>query len=200
MGRLAPALVTAAILLLALEPVVLAQQPTPTRHDSRPRFTPADVQFMTAMIFHHAQALEMTNLVPERANHESIRQLALRITISQKDEISLMRHWLEDRGQAAPDLEAHHQHQDSTRARTLMPGMLTDPEMEQLGAAKGTEFDRLFLEFMIRHHEGALTMVARLFATPGAAQEAEVFRFASDVDTDQRAEIQRMRKLLEALN
>jgi uncharacterized protein (DUF305 family) len=131
-----------------------------------------------------------------------MRQLAQRIEVSQRDEIALMRHWLEARGQAAPNpggAREQHEAMDHAGAGMLMPGMLTNAQLAQLAAARGAEFDRMFLDFMIRHHEGALTMVASLFATPGAGQEAEVFRFASDVDTDQRAEIARMRTLLGAM-
>jgi uncharacterized protein (DUF305 family) len=179
----------------------LAPAAASTSATAKPRYTQADVEFMQHMIGHHAQALVMTGLVPERTTNESMRQLAQRIEVSQRDEIALMRHWLEARGQAAPNPGGDHEHHeamDHASAGMLMPGMLTSAELAQLAAAKGAEFDRLFLEFMIRHHQGALTMVASLFATPGAGQEAEVFRFASDVDTDQRAEIARMRALLSA--
>jgi uncharacterized protein (DUF305 family) len=119
--------------------------------------------------------------------------LAERITVSQRDEIRLMRTWLLEHHETAPGPDAHQMHHDGG---ALMPGMLTPAEIATLGAASGAEFERLLLEFMIRHHEGALTMVAALFATPGAGQEVDVFRFASDVDADQRAEIRRMRALL----
>jgi uncharacterized protein (DUF305 family) len=79
-----------------------------------------------------------------------------------------------------------------------MPGMLTAAELARLAAATGAGFDRLFLEYMIRHHEGALAMVAELLATPGAGQEVEIFRLVSDVDADQRAEIRRMRAMQDA--
>jgi uncharacterized protein (DUF305 family) len=175
---------------------------SPANATTKPRYTQADVEFMQHMIGHHAQALVMTGLVPARTTSESMRQLAQRIEVSQRDEIALMRHWLEARGQAAPNpgsTHEHHEPMDHAAAGMLMPGMLTSAQLAQLEAAQGAEFDRMFLEFMIRHHEGALTMVASLFATPGAGQEAEVFRFASDVDTDQRAEIARMRTLLSAM-
>lgn len=179
-----------------------ATSASPANATAKPRYTQADVEFMQHMIGHHAQALVMTGLVPERTTSESMRQLAQRIEVSQRDEIALMRHWLEAREQAAPNpggAHEHHEAMDHAGAGMLMPGMLTSAQLAQLAAAKGAEFDRMFLEFMIRHHEGALTMVASLFATPGAGQEAEVFRFASDVDTDQRAEIARMRTLLSAM-
>lgn len=176
------------------------QAASPANPAAKPGYTKADVEFMQHMIGHHAQALEMTALVPERTTSEPIHYLAQRIAVSQRDEIALMRHWLEARGQAAPDpASAHEHHAMGHGGVALMPGMLTAAELGRLAAARGAEFDRMFLEFMIRHHEGALTMVASLFATPGAGQEAEVFRFASDVETDQRAEIARMRALLNTI-
>lgn len=159
----------------------------------RIRHTRADVQFMTGMIAHHGQAIVMAAMVPTRSQATPIRMLAERITVSQKDEIGLIRHWLEDRKEATPPVDAGHQHHDGDR---LMPGMLTTDELAQLERATGAPFERLFLQFMIRHHEGALTMVAQLFASPGAGQETDIFRFATDVDADQRAEIRRMRTLL----
>jgi uncharacterized protein (DUF305 family) len=153
---------------------------------------------MQHMIGHHAQALEMTKLVPSRTSREDMRSLAERIDVSQRDEIALMRQWLAQRGVAAPSPDAHH-HAAMGHA-PLMPGMLTAAELERLAKTTGTEFDRLFLEYMIRHHEGAVTMVKDLFATPGAAQATETYRFATDVEADQRAEIERMRALLKRLD
>ena len=158
---------------------------------SRVRFTPADVRFMQGMIGHHAQALEMAALVPERTDREDMRLLAKRIDVSQADEIKMMQRWLEARGQEVPGPHAHH-----APGASMMPGMLTAEEMSRLAAAKGDSFDRLFLELMIKHHEGALTMVKELYATPGAGQESEMYGFASDVDADQRMEIRRMRGML----
>lgn len=151
----------------------------------------ADVRFMEGMIVHHAQALEMTALVPERAEGADVRLLATRIDISQRDEMAVMRRWLENR---APVASGHDHHGD----HDLMPGMLDAEGMARLRDATGKEFDRLFLESMIRHHEGALVMVAELFATDGAGQESEVYQFASHVDSDQRIEIARMRRMLGA--
>jgi uncharacterized protein (DUF305 family) len=171
----------------------------------RPRHVDADVRFMQDMIAHHRQAVEMTALVPQRAGSASIRTLARRIEVSQDDEILLMRHWLDARGAAVPDGHAHHGHHAGHGAHGGpatahdMPGMLTDAQLARLAAASGAEFDRLFLEFMIFHHEGALVMVADLFAAEGAGQETEIFQFASHVDSDQRMEIDRMRRLLSTL-
>jgi uncharacterized protein (DUF305 family) len=157
---------------------------------SRIRYTAADVRFMQGMIGHHAQAIEMTALVPTRTSRDTMKLLAQRIEISQRDEIAMMQGWLRARGQAPPDAHAHHQ------GGALMPGMLTAEEMAHLAAARGPAFDRLFLESMINHHDGALVMVKDLFATPGAGQDPEIFAFASDVDADQRMEIARMSALL----
>jgi len=156
--------------------------------------TADDVRFMQGMIGHHQQAIEMTELLATRTNSDAMRKIGQRIEISQVDEIAMMRHWLTARGQAVPDPHAMHMH-----GATLMPGMLTQDEMDRLAAAKGQAFDRLFLEGMIKHHGGALTMVEELFSHAGAAQESEMFMFASDVDADQRAEIARMSALLEEI-
>ena len=158
----------------------------------RPSFNPADVKFMQGMIAHHAQAIEMTDLLKTRSRSDDMRKLALRIEVSQKDEIKMMQDWLKQHGQEVPGPHAHH-------TGMLMPGMLTAEEMSRLAAAKGTEFDRRFLEGMIKHHGGALTMVKELFDTPGAAQDSDIFAFASDVDADQRMEIDRMGAMLNAL-
>jgi uncharacterized protein (DUF305 family) len=123
-----------------------------------------------------------------------MKLLAKRIEVSQADEIKMMQDWLKSRGQPLPDPHAHHQ-----PGAALMPGMLTQEEMSRLTSAKGTEFDRLFLEGMIKHHVGALTMVKELFSTPGAGQDVEIFAFASDVDADQRMEIDRMGAMLAML-
>jgi uncharacterized protein (DUF305 family) len=161
---------------------------------SKVAFTPADVKFMQGMIGHHAQAVEMTGLLATRTASDDMRKLALRIEVSQVDEIKMMQHWLQARGQALPSPHAHHM------PGGLMPGMLTPEEMQRLAAATGVAFDRLFLEFMIKHHEGALFMVDGLFASPGAGQESEIYAFASDVDADQRMEIDRMRALLQHMS
>jgi uncharacterized protein (DUF305 family) len=158
------------------------------------RATPADVAFMQGMIAHHAQALEMVALLNSHTTREDLRMLGLRIEVSQNDEIRMMQGWLEAHGQSLPSPHAHH-----GDGATLMPGMLTADEMARLAEARGPAFDRLFLEGMIKYHEGALIMVKQLFATPGAAQEGEVFAFASDVDADQRMEIDRMRAMLASL-
>jgi uncharacterized protein (DUF305 family) len=161
---------------------------------SQVQHTPADVAFMQGMIGHHAQALDMTALLATRSRSDDMRKLALRIEVSQADEIRMMQEWLKRRGQEVPGEHAHHAH-----GAKLMPGMLTPDQMARLAAAQGAEFDALFLELMIRHHEGAVIMVKELFATPGGGQEGEIFAFASDVDADQRMEIARMSAMLKEL-
>ncbi|HSC29602.1 MAG TPA: DUF305 domain-containing protein [Vicinamibacterales bacterium] len=158
---------------------------------SRVGHTAADVRFMQGMIGHHAQALEMTALLHSRTTRDDMRLLARRIELSQADEIKMMQRWLEARGETLPDPHAHH-----APGAKLMPGMLTPEEMGRLSAAKGEEFDRLFLEYMIKHHNGALIMVDELFSQPGAGQESDIFAFASDVDADQRMEMERMSAML----
>jgi uncharacterized protein (DUF305 family) len=172
------------------------------RKDSaRTRFTPADVRFMTGMIHHHAQAIAMSKLAPTHGASPSVQTLAARIINAQQDEIATMQRWLRDRGQPVPELHVmgtevmvhgadHDMH---------MPGMLTPEQMRALDAARGAEYDRLFLSGMIQHHRGAVTMVHDLFATDGAGQDEAVFKFASDVQVDQNTEIARMEQMLAAL-
>jgi uncharacterized protein (DUF305 family) len=157
------------------------------------RFSPADVQFITAMIAHHGQAIEMAALVPTRTDDASIRTLAARIINAQNDEIDLMERWLRDRGQAVPPRAApeHAEH---------MPGMLTPAELEELRASSGGAFDRLFLASMIRHHQGALAMVEELLAAEAAVQDPATFKLASDIHVDQATEIARMQQMLDTLN
>lgn len=175
----------------------------PSKSDSAkpatpPAFTDADVKFMQGMIHHHSQALEMVALLKDRTNSEDMKMLAQRIEVSQGDEIKLMQRWLQARGQEVPMVHAMVPGSPPMpgMATMTMPGMLTAEQMAKLTAAKGPEFDRLFLEFMIQHHEGALVMVKDLFNSPGAAQQAEIFSFASDVEADQLIEIRRMRGML----
>jgi len=161
---------------------------------SRVQHTAADVRFMQGMIGHHAQALEMTALVPARSSREDMQMLALRIKLSQEDEIKMIEDWLEVRGDEVPGVHDHHGSDG-----TLMPGMLTAKEMNDLREATGVVFDRLFLEYMIKHHEGALIMVDELLSTAGAGQETVIAAFASDVVADQRAEMDRMTAMLIAM-
>jgi len=161
---------------------------------SKVQFTPADVQFMQGMIGHHSQAVEMVELLKLRTTNGDMQKLGLRIEVSQEDEIKMMQNWLKVRRQVLPDPHAHHMHPEA-----MMPGMLTQAEMDKLAASKGTEFDRLFLEGMIKHHGGAITMVEELFKSPGAAQDSEIYAFVTDVVADQRMEIDRMGGMLYAL-
>ncbi len=159
----------------------------------------ADVSFMQGMIHHHAQAVEMVRLIRARTTSPVLRSLGERIEVSQKDEILMMQQWLREHGQEAPDPLPHIGMDMPGHDAEMMPGMLTKAQMAALAKAKGRVFERLFLTGMIQHHEGALAMVKSLFATTGAAQNTAIFRFASDVDADQRAEITRMRAMLSRL-
>ncbi|MCL7936808.1 MAG: DUF305 domain-containing protein [marine benthic group bacterium] len=204
------------------------------RTDSaRMRFSQADVDFVTGMIGHHAQALVMSELAPTHGASPQVQVLAARIINAQKDEIALMQQWLRDRGQPVPDvkidgldlkiemtgpvkpdprpeadphgdhdMEAGHDMAMDHAAHadhSMMPGMLTQAQLEELDAAYGPEFDRLFLRGMIYHHGGAVTMVHELFGADGAGQDEAVFKLASDVQVDQITEIERMKQVLEAL-
>ncbi len=153
--------------------------------------TAADVEFLQGMIAHHAQAVEMSRLAESRGADDRLLRFAQKIDQSQASEITLMQGWLFDHDQAIPDTASY---------RTItMPGMLTQDELKQLGELSGTEFDRRYLELMIRHHEGALAMVADLLATPGAAQEVDVNVFANEVHLVQTAEIDVMLQMLDDL-
>jgi uncharacterized protein (DUF305 family) len=172
------------------------------RQDSaRMRFTPADAAFVTGMIGHHAQALVMAGLVPARDAQAAVQTLAARIINAQNDEIALMQQWLRDRRQPVPEVHISgttlmvHGAEHSLH----MPGMLTDEQMKELESARGPDFDRLFLTYMIQHHKGAVTMVHQLFATDGAAQHDQIFKLASDIQVDQLTEIARMEGMLAAL-
>ncbi|MBC7898862.1 MAG: DUF305 domain-containing protein [Saprospiraceae bacterium] len=163
--------------------------------------SPKDAGFMQGMIMHHAQAVEMTALIESRTENTNIRLLGARISQSQSDEMKFMKRWLEIRAEPVSmpmaDMPGSHSHgQDPPGHQILMPGMLSSQQMNELKKAKGSEFDRLFLTGMIQHHIGALDMVKDLFDTAGAGQEAELFNFATDVDSSQRAEINIMRNML----
>ena len=188
-------------------------QPTqtlpPSTNATLPPRSPADVEFMQGMIMHHAQAVEMTALIESHTTNKDLGSLGARISRSQSDEIKFMKRWLESRGAPVspsmpemPGMDMPGMDMSSHSTVTpgamsgLMPGMLTKAQMEALKNAKGAEFDRLFLTGMIQHHGGALTMVKDLFDTAGAGQDAELFNFAPDVDSGQRAEIRIMQKML----
>ena len=161
-------------------------------------YTAADIQFMSGMIGHHSQAIVMSGWAPSHGASQSVKTLAERIINAQRDEIVTMQRWLRDRGQSVPEAGTMGMKMvmDGEEHVMLMPGMLTDAQMKQLDAARGPEFDRLFLTFMIQHHTGATQMVKELFGTYGAAQDELVFKFASDVNVDQTTEIARMERML----
>ena len=185
------------------------------RQDSaRMRFTEADVAFVTGMISHHAQALIMSELAPTHGASPAVETLAARIINAQTDEIALMQRWLADRGQLVPQVKidgldltvamsapagdaSHDAHMAHDAGDHHMPGMLTQEQLEELAAAFGPEFDRLFLTYMIGHHAGAVTMVEDLFSVDGTGQDEAVFKLASDVQVDQITEINRMQLMLD---
>src|SRR5712692_9422902 len=171
--------------------------PPSTRATLPPR-SQADVEFMQGMIMHHSQAVEMTGLIPSHTENKDLRSLGARISSSQSDEIKFMRRWLATRGERVSMATPGMPDMNMSRApMALMPGMLMPEQMQALRKAKGAGFDRLFLAGMIQHHNGALTMVKDLFDTAGAGQDAELFNFATDVDSGQRAEIRIMLTMLE---
>ena len=157
---------------------------------------------MQGMILHHAQAVEMTAMIPSHTQNKDLRSLGARISSSQTDEIKFMKRWLAARNELVPKDTSSAPGMDMPgmdmphESMALMPGMLTPQQMEALRKAKGTEFDHLFLLGMIQHHNGALTMVKDLFDTAGAGQDAELFDFATDADNSQRAEIKIMETML----
>ena len=168
------------------------------RADSlRDSWNQADADFMTHMIHHHAQALVMAQMVPTHTETSSLQVLAGRIINAQNDEIALMQTWLRERGLPVPD-PAHMNHGPHGQ-HMAMAGMLTPEQIQRLDAARGAEFDRLFLQGMIQHHSGAIEMVNELFSQHGAAQGDAIFKIASDINVDQETEIDRMRLMLRDL-
>ncbi|HEY7896017.1 MAG TPA: DUF305 domain-containing protein [Gemmatimonadaceae bacterium] len=202
--------VAVAVLGLGLFAARLPAQASPPAHD----YTQADAAFVEGMIYHHAQAVVMSDWAVTHGARADVATLCKRIALSQRDEITMMQHWLQARHLDAPDplamLPGHKSAADSSgmsgmsmpgmdMSAHMMPGMLTPDEMRALDAAHGPAFDHLYLTGMIRHHEGALDMVAKLFDTPGSGQQPELFSFATDVDAGQRAEIGRMQAILKTL-
>jgi len=161
-------------------------------------YTAADVHFITGMIYHHAQAVLIAGWAPTHDASPSLRALCERVVVGQGDEIALMQRWLRDRHEPVPEPSAEHAMMPGMDPARLMPGMLTADQLAQLDRARGREFDRLFLTFMIQHHQGAITMVNELFGA-GAGEQEKVFRIASDVFADQTTEIARMQKMLATL-
>jgi uncharacterized protein (DUF305 family) len=215
MIRTSPRTVAAALAVLALGACATAQSPAETGVPSGSApvgasapgapggstASQADIHFMTGMIPHHAQAVIMAKWAPTHGAREDVRILAERIVVAQADEIALVRSWLREVGAPVPPSNATHvtMNMNGMTHDMVMPGMLTDAEMAQLDKARGSEFDRLFLTFMIRHHLGAITMVDQLFASYAGGLDETVFRFASDVYADQTTEIDRMQKMLETV-
>ena len=208
--------VTAVLAAVALSACATAsQQPAPAaspanraRSDSaaiagaradsaRKPYTNADIQFMSMMIAHHAQAIDIARWAPTHGASPSLRVLSERVINAQKDEIALMQRWLRERQLPVPEASATmamaggHMHH--------MPGMLSAEQLAQLDQARDKEFDRLFLTFMIQHHSGAVTMVEDLFRSEGAALDDTVFKLASDISADQTTEIERMQQMLAGL-
>jgi uncharacterized protein (DUF305 family) len=182
-----------------IDPVYIAK----ARADSsRLPYTDKDVEFMSHMIGHHAQAIAMSRWAPSHGASPPVLRLANRIINAQQDEIATMQHWLRDRLKPVPEATPNGMKMTMGGMEhvMLMPGMLTDAQMKELDAARGPDFDRLFLTYMIQHHKGAVSMVQDLFGTYGAGQDETVFKFASDVNVDQTTEIARMEKLLAAVS
>jgi uncharacterized protein (DUF305 family) len=160
----------------------------------------ADVAFMTGMIHHHSQALVMSALAPTNGASEAVLRLTSRITNAQTDEISVMRRWLTDRGRPAPEIGQGSLGMITGADHSMhMPGMLSQQQLDDLAVAQGTQYDRLFLTYMIQHHNGAVEMVHDLFASDGAAQDEFVFKLASDIQVDQTTEVARMQQMLDTI-
>jgi uncharacterized protein (DUF305 family) len=161
-------------------------------------YTEADIRFMSGMIHHHAQAIKMARWAPTHGASPAVVRLTERIVNAQTDEIVVMSNWLSARRQPVPEPNAEGMKMTMGGAEhvMLMPGMLTEAQMKELDAARGEDFDRLLLTFMIQHHKGAVSMVKELFAAHGAGQDETVFKFASDVEVDQTTEINRMLEML----
>jgi uncharacterized protein (DUF305 family) len=184
-----------------------AQQPPappdpPARPDLvRQPYSAADIEFMSGMIPHHAQAVLIAGWAKTHGARPDLATLCERQVVAQRDEIAFMRNWLRDRGQPVPAADAthHRMKMNGVEHDMLMPGMLSPDELAALDKARGPEWDRLFLIAMIKHHEGALKMVDQLFASYGAMQDDDVYTLATDIHADQTIEIERMQKLLAEL-
>ena len=178
-------------------PLLGQASPWPGRYP----YTRADIDFVTGMISHHAQAIVMANWAPTHGAGRWVGGLCARIVNSQADEIDLFQQWLRERNQPVPEAKPMPMKMmmNGVEHEMMMPGMLTDDQMKELEAAQGPEFDRLFLTYMIQHHQGAIAMVDQLMASPGAAQDEAVYKFASDIYADQSAEIERMQLMLSPL-
>jgi uncharacterized protein (DUF305 family) len=202
-----PRSLPAAALVLALSTAVsaagAAQGPPAPEPVARPDlvrqpYSEADVEFMAGMIPHHAQAVLIAGWAATHGARPDLRILCERMVVAQRDEIETMRNWLRDRGERVPDPKAtrHRMTMNGVEHDMLMPGMLAPEELARLDKAQGPEWDRLFLQAMIKHHEGALKMVDDLFMSHGALQDDDLFKFASDLYADQTTEIEFMKKML----
>lgn len=180
-----------------------ASQPGPSAvpQSSGPSHVAADVDFMTGMIGHHAQAVLISSWAPTHNANRAITALTERIVVGQNDEIALMQRWLKEWGAPVPSADASHDMMPGMEgmAHKMMPGMLTAAQLNELNKAKGPEFDKLWLSAMIQHHQGALTMIKDLLAVEGAARDDAVFKFVSDMNADQGIEIERMQGMLSKL-
>jgi uncharacterized protein (DUF305 family) len=187
---------------LAVAGTAAAQQAPSAVDSARARYTAADVEFMTGMIAHHAQAVLIAGWAPSHGASRVVQALCERIVVGQRDEIVLMQRWLRNRHEAVADGDPEHARMMVDMPgmeHMMMPGMLTGQQLAQLDAARGPPFDRLFLTFMIQHHKGAITMVNTLFGSQGAGEEEDIFRLASNIYADQTTEIDRMQKMILAL-
>lgn len=200
------AFLTASILAIALPTRAFCQTPLTgveqARIDSLRRpYTTADIEFMSGMIGHHSQAVKMAGWCASHGASKSLQIFCGRIALGQTAEIGLMSNWLKDRNQPvpAPDPRGMKMVMDGKEMFMMMPGMLTEEQMKELDAARGVDFDRLFLTDMIQHHKGAISMVDKLENTNGADQDEFVFKFSNDVQADQTTEIDRMQQMLDAL-
>jgi uncharacterized protein (DUF305 family) len=191
-------LLIAASTVLAGHPWQAAPEPAPRPDLVRQPYSAADVEFMAGMIPHHAQAVLMAGWAASHGARPDVRLLCERIVVAQRDEIEWMRNWLRDRGETVPAANAthHRMKMNGVEHDMLMPGMLSPEELAQLDKARGPEWDRLFLQGMVRHHEGALKMVDDLYSAHGAMQDDDVFKFVSDLYADQTTEIEFMNKML----
>ncbi|HTR20873.1 MAG TPA: DUF305 domain-containing protein [Gemmatimonadales bacterium] len=195
---------------LSLLPVVMAiclatpslrAQAKPDSTSRLSTYTRGDVDFMSGMIYHHAQAVMIAGWAPTHGASQSVQALCERIVVGQRDEILLLQTWLRNHHEPVPDpTQAMMPGMAGMGgAHTMMPGMLTAEQLAQLDSAKGPAFDELFLRFMIQHHQGAITMVNQLFAARGSGEEETVYRMAANIFGDQTTEIARMQKMLAPL-
>lgn len=198
MSRLLQTLGAGLVLGCGFTPAISAQSAPTQAVASTPSHTDADAAFMTGMIGHHAQAVLIAGWAPSHGASRAIQALCERIVVGQNDEIALMQRWLHEWGLPAPSGDASHDMMPGMEhmAHAMMPGMLTADQLRELDKARGADFDRLWLQSMIKHHQGALTMIKDLLATPGAARDDGVFKFVSDMNADQGIEIERMNGML----